>query len=81
MLEPDNCLSCGARPKMGIGRHPRFSIKVGIVPEEGDPDLVAYYAHDENSARYLHRLLVSDVNNMVMSLEKWDGETWKEVLL
>lgn len=55
---------------------------INLEPEDGgNADMVAFYAHDEASARFLARRLSEiftfrDSAEMILSVEHWDGDRW-----
>lgn len=80
-LDFDHCPECGALPIFGLRCHPKFSVKAGIKLPNGGLDLVAYYAHDVDSALVLYNMLENDHLSDVISLEQWSGpnKKWLEI--
>lgn len=67
----DKCPECGASPAFGLRCHPKFSLKV-MTPH----NLVALYAHDEETIR---ALAVRFEPDDILGLDCWDGDKWVEL--
>lgn len=75
----DKCPKCGSEGTFGLRCHPKWSIKVGIVWSEYS-DMVAYYAHDEDSAKALYDVLNGTEGMTILGVDHWGGDKWVGVV-
>jgi hypothetical protein len=72
-MELDTCPNCGQHGPLGLRRHPKFALRIGLSDDSGYANYTAFYAHHREDIKALARALPPEFQE----LQEWQDGTWK----